>query len=140
MKLYYDMLIPFMPDSKVDENGNVVPDIQKIEGRKAMSELAEFQSSGNVLCLYNSVYHACLYADVDLYDKLLNLPEDIEIPAVSIADAVRICVDMLFRTSNPNSDEKFDIDRFICLLLTSAHFALETLSNRDKKTENPEHS
>ena len=55
MKLYYDMLIPYMPDKDVDEEGKLVPSKQKEAGRTAMIELSNFQQTGNLINLYNAV-------------------------------------------------------------------------------------
>ena len=126
MKLFYDMLVPFMPDSELDNENQLVPSKTKVAARQAMIELSNFQTTGNIICLYNAVFQACLYAKVDLVDKLLNLPEDVDIPEVSINDAVDICARLLFKSVNP--DNAFELDRFICILLTVAHFAIESVN------------
>lgn len=131
MKLFYDMLVPFMPDSEMDAEGKLVPSESKIAGRQAMIELSNFQTSGNIICLYNAVFQACLYAKVDLVDKITNLPETVEIPEVSINEAVDICAKMLFQSVKP--ENTFDIDKFICILLTSAHFAIEAINKENSE-------
>lgn len=125
MKIYYDMFIPFMPDSDVDGEGNLVPSKRKMAGRKAMIELANFQGDGNISHLYNSVLEACLYQEVDVINTICNIPEEVEIPNVSIQVAVDMCAKMLIRSVNPNNG--FDINQFAGILLTAAHFALEAV-------------
>lgn len=131
MKLFYDMLIPYMPDKDLDENGQLVPSKIREAGRNAMSELSEFQQTGAIICLYNAVFQACIYSETDLIDEILNLPKDLEIPEVSIEEAVDICARMLFESVNPNN--KFDIDKFAGILLTSAHFAIEAIKANEAK-------
>lgn len=132
MKFYCDMFIPFMPDSEVNEEGKLVPSETKQAGRKAMIELDAFQNDGNIAHLYNSVVQACLYAKVDVVDTLVNLPEDIEIPNVSIQEAVNICAKLLFKSVNPNNG--FELDKFICILLTASHFAIRAI-NAEKEAK-----
>ncbi len=126
MKLYYDMLIPYMPDKDVDEEGKLVPSKQREAGRTAMIELSSFQQTGNLINLYNAVLNACIYAGVDLIDEILGLSEDIEIPDVSINEAVDMCAKMLFKSINP--DNEFEIDKFVAILLTAAHFGIESIN------------
>lgn len=127
MKLFYDMFVPFMPDSDMNEEGKIVPSDSKMSGRKAMIELSNFQIDGNISHLYNAVLHACMYQKVDLVNTLVNIPEDVEIPNVSIQEAIDICAKMLFKSVNPNNG--FDLNKFIGILLTSAHFALEAINS-----------
>lgn len=126
MKLYYDMFIPYMPDKDVDADGKLVPSKTREAGRNAMIELSNFQRTGNLVSLYNAVLNACIYAEVDLIDEILGLPEDLEIPDISITEAVDMCAKMLFKSINPKNE--FDVDKFVALLLTSAHFGVESIN------------
>ena len=137
MKLYYDMFIPYMPDKDVDEEGKLVPSKTREAGRNAMIELSNFQRTGNLISLYNAVLNACIYAEVDLIDEILGLPEDLEIPDISITEAVDMCAKMLFKSINP--ENKFDINKFVAILLTAAHFGVESINAeqaaKDKEAE-----
>ena len=138
MKLFYDMLVPFMPDSELDNENQLVPSKTKVAARQAMIELSNFQNTGNVVCLYNAVFQACLYKETDIVEKLLNLPEDIVIPEISIPDAVDMCAKMLFRSVDPKN--AFDLDKFICILLTAAHFAIESINKEQAANADAEAS
>lgn len=136
MKLYYDMLVPFMPDKDVDDEGKLIPSKSREAGRNAMIELSNFQRTGNLINLYNAALSGCIYAEVDLVDEILGLPEDLEIPDVSINEAIDMCAKMLFKSINP--DNRFDIDKFVALLLTSAHFGIESIQAEQAKQEQSE--
>lgn len=127
MKLYYDMYVPFMPDSRVNESGELVKDENKLAGRQAMVELSNFQRDGNIVHLYNAVLQSCIYMHLDVIDTITNIPEDLEIPSVSIEQAVEMCAKMLIRSVNPNNE--FDINKFVGILLTASHFAIEAINN-----------
>lgn len=127
MKLFYDMLVPYMPDKDINDKGELEVSPSREAGRNAMIDLDNFQRTGVIMHLYNAVLHACIYAEVDLITEILELPEDLEIPEVSINDAVDICAKELFKSANP--DNKFDVDKFVGILLTSAHFALDAIRN-----------
>ena len=120
MKLYYDTLIPYMPDSITNESGELVADERKSAGRKAMIELANFQNDGNTLSLYQSVIFACTYADVDLVDTITNIPTDIEISFGATVDSMLDeAATMLFKSIKPT--EPFDINKFVADVLTASH-------------------
>jgi len=138
MKLFCDMFIPYMPDKDVNDKGELVPSKQREAARNAMIELDNFQKSGSILCLYNAVFQACTYAEVDLIDKILTIPESVEIPEISIEEAVDMCARMLFQSVKP--DNKFDIDQFVGTLLTAAHFGLETIRAAQANAEKAEES
>lgn len=126
MKLFYDMLIPYMPDTEADATGKFVPSKQKVAGRQAMEELSKFQMSNNIIHLYQAVLYGCLYANVDLVDTILNLSDDIEIPSISINDALDLCARMLFQSIK--TPESFEIDKFAAYILTSAHAAFVSIN------------
>lgn len=136
MKLFYDMLVPFMPDKDVDDDGKLIPSKSREAGRNAMIELSYFQRTGNLINLYNATLNGCIYAEVDLVDEILGLPEDLEIPNISINEAVDMCAKMLFKSINP--DNHFDIDKFVALLLTSAHFGMESIQAEQMKQKQVE--
>lgn len=131
MKLYYDMFIPYMPDQEMDSEGKLTASKQKEAGRNAMIELSNFQRTGMVMSLYNAVFNVCIYKDVDLVDTILGLPEDLEIPNVSINDAVDMCAKMLFKSVNPKNE--FDLNLFVGILLTTAHSAIESIQAEQEK-------
>ena len=130
MKIFYDMFIPYMPDQDINDRGELVASKSRESARDAMIDLANFQKTGAIMHLYHAVLHACMYAEVDLVTEILGLPDNLEIPNISINEAVDICAKDLFRSVNPNY--KFDIDKFVSLLLTSAHFALEAIGEEQQ--------
>lgn len=123
MKLYYDMLVPYMPDSIKSESGELVHDDRKAAGRIAMSELANFQQNGNLMSLYNSVLQACLYANVDLVDTIINMPENITIPdGIPVLYLLDDAAKSLFMSIKTDS---FDVNKYVAYLLTAAHFIIQ---------------
>ena len=123
MKLYYDMLVPYMPDSIKSESGELVHDDRKAAGRIAMSELANFQQNGNLMSLYNSVLQACLYANVDLVDTIINMPEDITIPdGIPVLYLLDDAAKSLFMSIKTDS---FDVNKYVAYLLTAAHYIVQ---------------
>ena len=132
MKLFYDTLIPFMPDKDMNEKGELVPNKKREAARNAMIELANFQKSGTPISLYNSILFACAYAEKDLVDEILNIPETLEVPEVSIGKAVDICARMLFESIKP--DATFDLDKFVGILLSTGHCLVEALNEEQAKS------
>ena len=123
MKLFYDMLVPYMPDSIKSESGELVHDDRKAAGRIAMGELANFQQTGNLMSLYNSVLQACLYANVDLVDTIINMPEDITIPdGIPVLYLLDDAAKSLFISIKTDS---FDLNKYVAYLLTAAHFIIQ---------------
>ncbi len=123
MKLYYDMLVPYMPDSIKSESGELVRDDRKAAGRIAMSELANFQQNGNLMSLYNSVLQACLYANVDLVDTIINMPESITIPdGIPVLYLLDDAAKSLFMSIKTDS---FDVNQYVAYLLTAAHYIVQ---------------
>lgn len=133
MKLFYDMLIPYMPDKDVNDAGELVSSKQREAARNSMIELSEFQNDGNLIHLYNAVFQACIFAGVDIIDTILNLSADIEIPEVSIYEAVDLCAKALFRSVNP--ENPFDINQFAGILLTAAHFGIVSIKTATNTAE-----
>ena len=120
MKLYYDMLVPYMPDAIRTDAGEFVGDPQKAAGRQAMIKLAEFQQTGELSCLYHAVIDACTYANVDLVDTILNIPEDLCIPdGITLNQILDDAAKNLFMSIKP--DNEFDINLFVCNVLNAAH-------------------
>ena len=136
MTLYYDTLIPYMPDSSKNEVGEMIPNETLAAGRSAMIELAEFQTTGNLMALYQAVIFACKYAEQDLIDSILNLPKDI---TVSANDSVTTLVDhaaiALFRSINKEK-YPFDLNLFLANILTAEHIIF--LSLQQAKRNAPE--
>jgi hypothetical protein len=138
MKLYYDMLVPYMPDSIIDDKGEPVEDAIKLSGRQAMMELSKFQNLYdqhvlNISPLYQSVIYACNYAKVDLVDTILNCA-DIEFPdgatVTSIIDEAAI---MLFKSirAGINPEDEFNVNAFAARILSAAHAILVNIPEQD---------
>lgn len=137
MKLYYDMLVPYMPDSVKDADGNLVKSDKRASGRDAMIDLSNFQQSGDVNSLYHSVLSACIYADKDLVDVIVNIPEDVEVPnGTSIDKVLDNSAKMLF--SSIKDMNNFDINVYVCNLLTAAHAILVNRSVENAKSDDKE--
>lgn len=134
MKLYYDMLVPYMPDAIRTDAGEFVGDPQKAAGRQAMIKLAEFQQTGELSCLYHAVIDACTYANVDLVDTILNIPEDLCIPdGITLNQILDDAAKTLFMSIKPDSE--FDINLFVCNVLNAAHAII--LSQQINATTEP---
>lgn len=133
MKLYYDTLIPFMPTASVDETGKLVPDESKSACRQAMIELSNFQTSGNIMSLYQSVMFACKYVNIDLVDAVLS-EKDVKLKEGATAGyLIDEAAKLLFRSINP--DYEFDIDKFVTYVLTAAHAMFLSLQESEQKKE-----
>ena len=126
MKLYYDMLIAYMPDATIDGEGKYVTDTVKSAGRKAMMELSNFQNSGNIMALYQSVIFACTYAGVDLVDTIYELSKpnaSISIdPNTSVEHLLNSAAMELFESIKP--DITFDYLGYVAEVLTAIHILL----------------
>ncbi len=129
MKLYYDMLIPYMPDAIRTESGELVPDAKKAAGRNAMIELSKYQMTGDIDCLYHSIIYACVYTGDDLVDIILGIPEEIVIPdGVPVSQLIDDSAKMLFSSIKPMHD--LDIYTFVCNILTAAHTLNEAVAGK----------
>lgn len=121
MELFYDVLVPYMPDTVKSETGEMVSSETLSAGRKAMMELSEFQLTGNLMALYQAVLSACKYAEKDFVDTLTNIPDDMTVDKDS---TVRQLVDesaiMLFKSINPEK-YPFDLNRFVVNIMVAAH-------------------
>ena len=141
MKLYYDMLIAYMPDATIDDEGKYVADSTKAAGRKAMMELANFQNSGNIMALYQSVIFACTYAGVDLVDTIYelskpNAPINIIIdPSTSVEHLLNSAAMELFESIKP--DITFDYLGYVAEVLTAIHILLGATTTEPNITETP---
>ena len=134
MKLYYDMLVPYMPDAVMGEDGKLVPNEQRAAGRNAMIELSKFQQTGDLNCLYHSIIYACTYAGVDLVDTIINLPEELNVPdGVTLTSVIDESAKNLFKSIKPSY--QFDINSFVVNILTVAHIILDNSSKQPM--ENP---
>lgn len=133
MKLYYDMLVPYMPDAIKNDQGELVHDNQRAAGRSAMIELSKYQKTNDPMCLYQAVIYACTYAGKDLVDTILNIPEEIEFEdGTKVDDIIDNCVKDLFRSIR---DHDFNVDLFVATMLTVAHAVLETMENQQKDSK-----
>lgn len=141
MKLYYDMLIAYMPDATINDEGKYVADSTKAAGRKAMMELANFQNSGNLMALYQSVIFACTYAGVDLVDTIYelskpNAPINISIdPSTSVEHLLNSAAMELFESIKP--DITFDYLGFVAEVLTAIHILLVSNATTPNAEETP---
>lgn len=134
MKLYYDMLLPYMPDSIKNDDGEYIQDGTKVAGRQAMLALSSFQNKGDVGALYQAVLFACNYVGEDLVDIVLD-SFDGSFPAddVTIYSLVDDAATALFKSIK--SDYIFDIRQFASNVLTAAHYALIQIEANKAMTE-----
>lgn len=135
MKLYYDMLLPYMPDCVLNEEGKQVPDKRKESGRKAMEELVKFQVTNNPLCLYQAVLNICIYADVDLVDTILHTHDidgvDEDMDPIALIDQAAYS---LFKSIKPSYE--FYATDCISHLLMAAHWYVDpTRCRTEEKSE-----
>lgn len=139
MKLYYDMLLPYMPDSIKNDDGEYIQDGTKVAGRQAMLALSAFQNKGDVGALYQAVLFACNYVGVDLVDVVLDsfdgsFPAD-DTTIYGLVDEAAIA---LFKSIK--SDYIFDIKQFVSNVLTAAHYALAQIEANKVATSETEDS
>ena len=134
MKLFYDMMIPYIPDVMVFDDGTVVPDPKKAACRNAMVELSKFQNTGELICLYRAVDYACTYADTNIVDVILGLSDKLEIPDVSLEHLIDIAARLLFISIKPEA--KFDINMFASYVLSAAHSGLVYINEQNMRQEN----
>ena len=129
MKLYYDMLVPYMPDAIRNESGELIPDTKRAAGRNAMIELSKYQMTGDIDCLYQSIIYACIYTGDDLVDIILGIPEEIVIQdGVSVSQLIDDSAKMLFSSIKPMHD--LDIYTFVCNILNAAHALSEVIAGK----------
>ena len=122
MKLFYDMLIPFMPTKRIVD-GETVEDSKLSAARQAMIMLANFQNEQNLNALYDAVYQMSIYGDVNIVDLLYSL-EDIEIPSGKLDDFLDIEAKNLFKTIVSEDPYSFDYRHFSAVLLVAGHTLL----------------
>lgn len=129
MKLYYDNLLAYMPDSIIVD-GKAIPDSKLTATRKAMMCLSDFQNSHDITYLYESIRQISIYSDVNIVDLMLSL-KDIEIDTNQrLDDLLDIAAKNLFQTISPNYDvESFDYKYYSAILMYVAH---ETLLIRNQ--------
>lgn len=132
MKLYYDMLIPFMPEKRVDsETGEYVEDPKLITLKSALISLADYQISLDPLYLYQSIIRACDYCDIAMVDAVNRALEN------DIAEGDRVDDAALMIFNNLKQDAiPFDIYTFVSLLLTSAHTRLDVIRGNVQNAPN----
>lgn len=141
MRLYYDMLVPYMPDAVTNEAGEMVADERRVAGRKAMMELANFQASGNALPLYQAAIFACTYAEQDLVQTIMNITTEGSTVIINeytpIGDMVDTAAKELFKSIKP--DTEFNCDLFVANVLTAAHAIMQMpVSNAQAPEPNSE--
>lgn len=139
MKLYYDMFVPFMPDSSLNTEGEFIKDERKAACRQAMVELSNFQLTGNILSLYQSITYACKYADKELVNAILNNNKEVTIvEGTKVSDIIDEAAKLLFSSVNPNNE--FDLDTFVADILTAAHVLFVSLQQDNIDKENNKNS
>lgn len=121
MKLFYDNLIPFMPDAKIVD-GNRVPDTKLQIVRQTVIYLADFQNDHNLISLYEAVNQFSLYAEMSVLDLILSLG-DIEIPTMTIDESLDYVVTSLIKSYSP--DNEVDVKKCSAILLSIAHMILQ---------------
>lgn len=132
MKLYYDTLVMYMPDTIINEAGESEHDDAKEAGRRAMMELSNFQITGNLISLYQSIIYACKYAGKDLIDTILNIPDDIIVPEQYTAgNLLDEAVKLLFKSINP--ENPFDLNAFVAYVSTASHIIFVNIQNSQKQ-------
>lgn len=129
MKLYYDNLVAYMPDSVLVDD-KPVSDKKLTAARKAMVHLSDFQNGHNISDLYESIRYVSIYSEVNIQDLLFSL-KDIQIGETTELDnLLDIAAKNLFQTATPNYDPKsFDYKYYTAILMYVAH---ETLVLRNQ--------
>ena len=129
MKLYYDNLLAYMPDSIIVD-GKAIPDSKLSATRKAMMCLSDFQNSHDISYLYESIRQVSIYSEVNIVDLMLSL-KDVEIDTnQKLDDLLDIAAKNLFQTITPNYDAlSFDYKYYSAILMYVAH---ETLVIRNQ--------
>ena len=124
MKLYYDNLVAYMPDSVIVDD-KPVKDKKLTAARNAMMCLSDFQNSGNISNLYESIRQISIYSEISIPDLLFSL-KDIQISETTeLDDLLDIAAKNLFQTSTPNYDPKsFDYKYYSAILMYVAHASL----------------
>ena len=141
MKLYYDMLVPYMPDSITDAEGKLVENPRLLAGRKAMIELSAFQNTSELTHIYQAVIYACQYAECDLVDTILGIPEDLVIADGStISGLMDSAASTLFKSIKPGDENAFDINLFVANVLNVAHALISVSANQSVQEELQESS
>lgn len=124
MKLYYDNLVAYMPDSVMVDD-KPIPDKKLTAARKAMMHLSDFQNGHNISDLYESIRYVSIYSEVNIQDLLFSL-KDIQIgETTELDDLLDIAAKNLFQTVAPNYDPKsFDYKYYTAILMYVAHATL----------------
>ena len=122
MKLFYDMLIPFMPAKRVIDD-KTIEDPKLEAARHAMVMLAAFQNEHRLNSLYDAVYQMSIYGDINIVDLLYSLG-DVEILSGKVEDILDIEAKNLFKTIVSEDPFSFDYRHFAAVLLSVAHAIL----------------
>lgn len=122
MKLYYDMLIPFIPNSTKDEKTGELSVDSKLEARRqTMIELSNFQRTGNGLFLAQAISSACKFADVDIISTIMTAVEKSDVS--EMANPTEL-VDKSARMLFESLAVAFDIYQFTANLLMVLHLII----------------
>lgn len=144
MKLYYDMLIPFMPEQKVDsETDALVDDSIAINFKSALINLSDFQNSRNPLFLYRSILNVCkalnLNVGTAVLDAIRNANSPVDGDAVEHDGIIDSLIDsaaiMIFEIAGQETP-RFDVTTYIANLLYAAHITFQTLTSNSADTVN----
>lgn len=123
MKLFYDNLVPFMPNSTVVDEQRV-PNAKLEAARKAMIMLADFQRFHNINSLYEAILQISVYVDIDIVDLILSSLDE-EIKEGTIDEHLDIAAKNLFKTiASDYEPGSFDYKYFTAVLLSVAHTVL----------------
>lgn len=77
MKLYYDVLLPFMPEQHIDTETNqavIDPKLQKLRG--VLANLSDYQMSGNPWCLSYAIIQLCEVYELNVIETITKVVED----------------------------------------------------------------
>lgn len=143
MKLYYDMLIPYMPNSIINENGEAEYSAIHDAGRNAMKNLSIFQKDpSNIVPLYQAVINACAYAERDLVDVILGAIPHVDVsPDADVTTLLDESARLLFMSISKKyqtETEKFDVERFTAYILTATHILLCAATEMSTDVDSPE--
>ena len=133
MKLYYDMLIPFMPVQRLVD-GKLVDDPKLAAARQTVVMLASFQNESELNSLYGAVYQLSIYGDTNMAELLYSL-DDVSCASGKLDEILDTEVEHLFKTILSDDPYSFDYKHFVATLLVAAH---TILTYKEPDTSKPE--
>ena len=127
MKIYYDMLVPYMPNRKI-VNDKAIDDPKLAAARQTMVMLASFQNEHTLNALYDAVYQISIYGDINIVDLIYSL-EEVEVPSGKVDELLDNEANKLFKTILSEDPYSFDYKQFAAILLSVGHALLTHNSN-----------